>query len=67
MMSNDLQTTVNKVLKPYNLHLTDLEVPRFADLGVIVGNDNAAIQIEDNIHLNKRFFYAVFDVISFYY
>ena len=32
MMSNDLQITVNKVLKPYNLHVTDLEAPRFADL-----------------------------------
>ena len=52
-MSNDLQITVNKVLKPYNLHVTDLETPRFDDLGIIIGNDNAAIQIKDDLHLNK--------------
>ena len=45
MITRELQGIVNTVLKPYNMSLTDLEVPRFDNISLIVGNDYAALQI----------------------
>ena len=52
-MTRTMQKIVNDVLKPFGMSLTDLEVPRFSDIELLLGTDYAALQIEDNTSLNQ--------------
>ena len=51
-MTQKIQLVLRKILSPYKRQLSDLEIPKFADIGLLIGTDFSSLQVTDHKGLN---------------
>ena len=51
-MTDKMKMTLKKILSPYNMGLEDITNPRYKDIDILIGNDNASLQLKEHLALN---------------
>ena len=51
-MTDKMKMTLKKILSPYNMGLEDIQNPGFKDIDLLIGNDNASLQLKEHQALN---------------
>ena len=52
IMTDKMKTKLKKILSPYNMGLEDIQSPKYTEIELLVGNDNASLQLQEHQALN---------------
>ena len=52
IMTDKMKTTLKTILSPYNMGLEDIQSPKYTEIELLVGNDNASLQLQEHQALN---------------